>query len=447
MNLKKIVLLTCIINIAHLGISQEIKAEDVKAQDSVTNDINKKLNNINNRLNDIDNKLINSTGTTLAVKEPSQPQNHWYEKVSLRGYAQVRYNRLLETNDKLKCEQCDKSWGENGGVFIRRLRLILFGDVHDNVYIYIQPDIASAVSSTNQHFAQLRDGYFDLSLDSEKEFRIRFGQSKIPFGFENMQSSQNRLTLDRSDGINSAVSNERDLGAFFYWAPAEIRKRFSYLVSSGLKGSGDYGVFGIGLYNGQGANKPEANNKQHIVARLTYPFEFKNKQILEPGIQAYSGKYVLPSDLRSSNLKNPKGFDFEFIDERVAATLVLYPQPFGFQIEYNVGRGPEFNKQTDSVEVKKLKGGYALINYMIKAEEQRIIPFIRTHAYKGGKKHELDARSYTVNEHEFGVEWQPNKSFEIVAMYTISERRFEDYVNQDNEQKGKLLRLQFQFNY
>jgi hypothetical protein len=54
-----------------------------------------------------------------------------------------------------------------------------------------------------------------LSFDTKKEFRVRVGQSKVPF-FENLQSSQNRLTLDRNDALNSAVANERDL-AFFYW--------------------------------------------------------------------------------------------------------------------------------------------------------------------------------------------------------------------------------------
>jgi hypothetical protein len=67
--------------------------------------------------------------------------------------------------------------------------------------------------------------------------------------------------------------------------------------------------------------------------------------------------------------------------------------------------------------------------------------------YDGGKKHELDARSYNVNELEIGFEWQPIKNFEFVAMYTMSERRFEDAVLKDNKQKGNLLRLQAQFNF
>jgi hypothetical protein len=59
----------------------------------------------------------------------------------------------------------------------------------------------------------------------------------------------------------------------------------------------------------------------------------------------------------------------------------------------------------------------------------------------------LDARSYSVNELEIGVEWQPIKNFEFVAMYTISKRRFEDAVNPVNLQEGSLLRLQLQANF
>jgi hypothetical protein len=38
----------------------------------------------------------------------------WYERLSLRGYTQVRYNRLLETNPDLTCAQCDRSIGRDG---------------------------------------------------------------------------------------------------------------------------------------------------------------------------------------------------------------------------------------------------------------------------------------------------------------------------------------------
>ncbi len=382
------------------------------------------------------------TKDTLVLK-PKTSTEKWYDKISLRGYAQLRYNGLLESNPDLKCEQCDRSWGDGGDFFLRRIRLIFFGQISKQVYIYIQPDFASS-AGTSSNFGQIRDAYVDVGLDSDNEFRFRFGQSKIPYGFENMQSSQNRISLDRNDAINSAAANERDLGLFFYWAPKEIRQRFSDLIKLGLKGSGDYGVFGFGAYNGQTANRADLNNKQHLIARLSYPFLF-GKQFIEPGIQAYTGKYVMATDQLSSGVKT--NANRNYLDQRIAATLVVYPQPFGLQAEYNIGKGPEFNKQTDSVEVKSLNGGYVMLNYMAKINKHLLYPFIKAQYYDGGKKHERDARSYLVKELEVGAEWEPNKFLELVVNYTFSSRRFEDFALQDNLQRGSLLRIQAQVNF
>ena len=425
MNYLRNILLTFTLcsGLSILGYSQEIKSE-IPATAEVKKD---------------------SVPAQVPVKEKEvvkEAPKKWYEQMSIRGYAQFRYNRFLETNDSLKNEQGDKSWG-SGGIFIRRMRVIISGNVHDRVYIYIQPDFASSPVSGTNNFVQLRDAYFDLSLDKKKEFRFRIGQSKIPFGFENLQSSQNRLPLDRHDAMNSAVSNERDLGVFFYWAPAKTRALFASLVNDGLKGSGDYGVLGLGAFTGQTANKTDANQDPHVVARLSYPLEIGN-QIIEAGVQGYTGKYVVES--RSTGVKGENKY-WSYTDQRAAASFVLYPKPFGIQAEYNVGIGPEFNPMNDSIQTQELKGGYVTASWMIKIKKQLVIPFGRWHYYDGGKKHELDARSYTVNEYEFGIEWQPIKNFEFVAMYTISERRFEDYKLQFNRQKGSLLRLQAQFNF
>lgn len=365
----------------------------------------------------------------------------WFESFSIRGYAQVRYNRLFETNPDLKCEQCDRSWGDNNGIGIRRTRIIFSGQINKRVYFYIQPDFASSAGTTN-FVAQLRDMYFDLGFDKHNTFRLRVGQSKVPYGFENMQSSQNRLPLDRNDALNSALSNERDLGAFLYWAPKETRTLYANLVREGLKGSGDYGVVAFGVFNGQTANQPERNNNLHVVARVSYPIKIKN-QIIEPGIQAYSGKFVV-SNL-SSKVKT--ALNAEYLDKRQAASFILYPKPFGIQAEYNEGVGPQYNPITDSIETKKLKGGYVTLSYLQKVGTQTFIPFVRGQYYEGGKKHELDARSYRVREYEIGLEWQPNRNFELVAMYTISERRFEDKAKPSNFQSGNLLRLQLQMNF
>ncbi|MBX3132515.1 MAG: porin [Gemmatimonadaceae bacterium] len=364
----------------------------------------------------------------------------WYERLAWRGYAQIRYNRLFETNPDLNCAQCDRSIGNNGGFFVRRGRLILFGNVHPRVYIYVQPDYGSDAAG-NLHYFQLRDAYFDLYLDESRAHRLRFGQSKVPFGFENLQSSQNRIPLDRHDGMNSAVANERDLGVIYYWSPPQAAERFRSLLSRGLKGSGDYGVFGFGLYNGQTANRPEANNSSHAVARLTYPWRLKSGQFVETSVQGYTGRVVPPA--RTAGVTGPR----EFVDERAAATLVVYPQPLGIVAEYGFGRGPEFDPGANAITSQRLEGGFVQLMYRAQRGEQVFIPFLRLHRYDGGKKVEQDARSYDVHEFEAGVEWSPIPNFELAVQYTTSNRRFEDAATVGNRQKGQFLRIQAQFNY
>lgn len=374
--------------------------------------------------------------------EHPPPRKPWYERLSLRGYAQVRYNRLLETNPQLTCQQCDRSIGENGGFFIRRARLVLSGDVNDRMSIYIQPDFASDAAGA-LHYAQLRDAYFDLYLDAEKTLRVRVGQSKVPWGWENLQSSSMRLALDRNDALNSAIPNERDLGVFLYLNTPETRKRFRILTDSGLKGSGDYGMVGVGVYNGQTANRPEANNGGHSVARVAYPFRFASGQFLELGVQGYTGTFTIPPAQRTAGVTGPPSFD----DRRFAATMVYYPQPVGLQAEWNTGTGPEIDPATRVIDERRLEGGYVQTMLRAHVGRQPLIPFVRAQYYRGGKKLETDARSYRVREYEIGAEWLPLAALELTAQYTISDRRFEDAATPDNRQKGQFLRLQAQFNY
>lgn len=376
-----------------------------------------------------------STKTTVIPKQ-------WYEKISIKGYVQVRYNGL-ETNDNLTCEQCDKSIGGIDDFFVRRARVVFSGQVSKQVYFYIQPDFASSAGSTS-NLTQLRDAYMDLGIDPENIFRFRVGISKVPYSFDVMQSSQNRLALDRSDPLNSGVPNERDLGIFFYWTPKKVQEQMKYIAKNHLKGTGNYGMFGIGVYNGQSLNKPELNDNKHVAARFSYPIQVGN-QLIEAGIQGYAGEYVIEKSNINSTTKIVN--DFTYKDQRAAASFILYPQPFGIQAEYNIGRGPEFNKLTDSIEVKNLHGGYITLSYYKKIKNHTFIPFVRLQYYNGGKKHETDARSYEVKELEAGIEWQPVRNFELTVAYTSSDRTYEDYALPQNHQKGSLLRLQAQVNF
>jgi hypothetical protein len=371
---------------------------------------------------------------------------------------------LLETNEELLNDQGDKSIGGTNGFFIRRARLILQGDITDHVSIYLQPDVASTTGS-QIHTTILRDWYADVFVDKEKQLRFRVGQSKVPYGFENMQSSSNRAPFDRSDALNSAVKDERDLGLFIYWETPEMRKRFKELVDSGLKGSGDYGNLAVGVYNGQTANRLELNGMPHVVARAAAPFQF-GSQIVEVGAGGYYGKYVVATTEDEVSVDEKAGED-GFTDARVYGQLVWYPKPIGFQVEYNYGRGPEYVARDavctpeqatadpagcairGSVREGDVHGGYA----MLLAKFGDFVPYVRGILYDGGRKFETNAPRYKTRELEFGLEYQVVDALEVTAAYTIAERTYPKYREQDDgrylytQESGQFLRLQVQVNY
>ena len=364
----------------------------------------------------------------------------WYEKISIRGYTQMRYNYV--TDDRQLVDVNDSSVGNNKGFLLRRARIVISGDVNEWVSLYLQTDFGASPpgttnTSNNQNFAQIRDLYADVFLSSAKEWRIRAGISKVPFGFENLQSSQQRLALDRTDAINTAAPNERDTGFFLYYTPTETKKVFRSLIDKGLKGSGDYGILGIGVYNGQSLNVSETNDNKHVVLHATYPFELPYGQIVQVGVDAYRGIVTVPV---ANGVAIPDGGNIR--DERIGTHFILYPQPFGIQAEWNWGRGPELNAARTRVEEGSLQGGYVQAMY----KWDNIMPYIRWQQYYGGKKNRINSPFNVVRETEVGVEYQINKALELTVAYAWMKRtdpQTAPYAIHD----GQVVRFQLQWNY
>jgi phosphate-selective porin len=339
-------------------------------------------------------------------------------------------------------------------IIIRRARVIISGSAGDRLDYYIQPDFASSASTTN-NVAQLRDYYGDLNITKDKVHRVRVGQSKVPYGFENLQSSQNRLALDRADAFNSAVRDERDLGAFYYYTPDNIQKLMKEIQDAGLKHSGNYGMFALGAYNGQGANQQDQNSNYHTVARFSYPWKTESGQIYEAGIQGYTGKYVRSqsaykrladqtnSTSSASNSVTPENgcAAAGCKDERVGISFMMYPMPFGLQGEWNWGKTPGLdisqgaNTSSDingsaaggtvskgRIMNKNLNGGYIQTMYKIDHvkigdTDSTVIPFVRWQYFDGYSKAEANAPQNKINDWELGAEWQIAPEVELVAYY------------------------------
>ena len=395
--------------------------------------------------------------------EEKKESKKWYERLSIRGYAQFRLNEVMSQQGAPAQHVGDRSIGVNQNFLIRRARVIISGDVSDHLYVYLQPDFASSVSGSAAdvtYFTQIRDWYGDVYFDTEKVYRLRIGQSKVPYGWENMQSSSNRIPLDRNDGMNSAVRNERDLGMFFYWTPEYAQDLFKYVLDEGLKGSGNYGVLGLGVYNGQGGSFNEQNENLHVVGRVTVPHQLAGGQIVEISVQAYTGNYAVLSSIidppGAPVPQRPAGTletgERNLLDERVGGTFIWYPQPIGFQVEWNWGDGPALNDAQTEVIVRPLNGGYAMILYKHETDcWGTFFPFVRYQHFHGGYKPERNAPYSVVDEWEVGAEWQISPQMEFTMHYTHTDRT--NTVAQPAPQlsyqqfEGDILRMQFQINY
>ncbi|MBB3228863.1 phosphate-selective porin [Luteibacter sp. Sphag1AF] len=393
------------------------------------------------------------TAAPLVASGPAPVKStKWYDRIGLRGYLQMRYNQGVGGDHGDLRSPGDRFIGKDQGFGIRRARLVISGDVSDNVSIYIQPDFGSTpTGSTTTNFAQLRDAYADIYFNKEKTWRLRAGQSKVPYGWEDLQSSQNRLALDRADALNSAVRDERDLGLFFYYSPTVARERFAYLQKSGLKGSGDYGVFGVGVYNGQGANRPDRNDQLHTVLHFTYPFKMSNGQYLEVGADAYSGRYKVTtgtalSATGSTFTPRVDAPEAGSEDRRVAAHVIYYPQPFGFQAEWTVGRGPQLDVARRTIRTMSLRGGYAQVMYKVDGNYGSLMPYAKWQTYRGAAKFDTNAPRMLVDELEVGVEWQPLTELEIALSYA-NMRRTDVTAAPYKRVDGDLVRLQLQVNF
>jgi hypothetical protein len=399
--------------------------------------------------------------------DPLKKASKWYDKMSIRGYTQIRFDRTLDTEPGSAEANVFGDRGINGraeNFIIRRLRFIFSGELNDHVYFYIQPDFGSTVQGVtgSTFFGQMRDAYTDIYVDKEQVHRFRIGLSKVPYGWENLQSSMNRIPLDRTDAMNTAVApNERDVGIIYYYTPEDKQKLLKALVDSGLKGSGNYGIFGLGFYNGQGGAVPELNLNLHTVARFTWPvqLDWSNGQVVEASIQGYRGDYVVtgaqirPLGKGAAITPTGTGGSSGILEQRAALSFIFFPQPIGFQAEWQVGEGPGLNDAQTAVIRRPISGGYVMSMYRYDSHGLGIfMPYVRYQQFTGGYRNVANAPYGHQRQVDIGLEWQLFKEFEIVTEYSIvntpnftassaaNTQSFRDF-------EGSIFRVQFQFNY
>ena len=189
-------------------------------------------------------------GATLGA----QAQSEWFKNVKFSGYGMVQY------------QASDKDGAENNGFNLRLVRMALEGRAHEDFYWKVQMQINGNTYDPDKSSTDIR--LVDLFGEWQKYefFKVKAGQFKRPFTFENpmhpitqgfMSYSQNVSKLAGfSDRCGGNASNGRDIGVQIqgdFLKNAEGRNLLHYQV---------------GVFNGEGINQKDKDNRKDIIGGM-----------------------------------------------------------------------------------------------------------------------------------------------------------------------------------
>jgi len=379
----------------------------------------------------------------------------WYERINVNGYMQLRYT--TKSNSKLDIPLGEStSTNHPQDFFFRRIRMVFQGQMSERIAFFFQA--AHEGNGFRLQELELVDARGDYYLTKDKVHRLTFGLHRIPNAFDTYRSSSQRQEFDRAESIQSGAPGERDLGIAYYWSPKIAQRRFTQLATY-HNGPGDYGVFGIMVYNGQGRSQTEANHDKHLGAKLAYPFELPNGRLIETGIFGFLGEYVVQTSgsatvgtgaTNVSRCRIPlRSGGCPVSENRGSVYLWTPPQPWGLLAEYTIGRGPERNDQ-GFIEESSLHGGYAQLYYTWRYSDIGMLtPYVRYGYYRGGIKN-LAAAKADNSQWNVGLVWEPDTHLRLMAEYSIHDRLNFSEMRAGLPQEeiyGQMLRFQVQWFY
>ena len=164
------------------------------------------------------------------------------QKISVGGY--------LQLNGELGDAPDARFNGIFNRFYVRRARLTVKGTFAENIDFNFQTELGNnAIANNAASRAQLTDAF--VTWNKYDEANLNFGQFKIPFGYEQLQSDTKIATIERSLP-NDQLTLGRQIGLDLAGTAAD--KRINYAV---------------GVFNGNGANNGGNDNDQFLsVARV-----------------------------------------------------------------------------------------------------------------------------------------------------------------------------------
>jgi phosphate-selective porin len=221
------------------------------------------------------------------------------------GFGKIKLNGLMQF-----WYQNDNAGTPKDTFRIRRAEIKLGGEIESGIVSWAVMIDPAQIREDTDRKSPLQD--FIITLTPYKFCSIDFGQYKVPFGMEGLESSAKLDVIERS-----ALATE------FKWTDYR---------DIGFTIRGDFKVGNIkihpavGIFNGEGGNKLDVNSSKDFVGRLIV----KPTEMIHLGIAHYNGK---SDKTKLDNIRT--GIEIKFENE-----------PFTVYGEYAIGKSNEKNKQT-----------------------------------------------------------------------------------------------------
>lgn len=310
--------------------------------------------------------------------------------LSISGWMNIQYDyeRQLQ-NDGLTLDEINT-------FNVRRARLDFKGNISKNLEFRVQADVAGT--------PKLVDGFVKIKL--QKYFNIQVGQFKIPFTFENPQSPLTLEGVEYAQVISklsgysdmsgvTTYSGGRDVGVMIYgnfFSFEHDGKEIPILT------------YKLGVFNGNGMNKKDANTSKDIAASIEVCPKVKGLML---AASYYDGNYLLNANPVYEKNANRDRLTFGGKYENGRLTV---------RSEYITGK-TDMAKE-GSVYTLDSDGFYVAGGYWFNMKSQRIRPVARYDFLR----QDIDNPETNSTYYMAGIDWWPYNNLRLLVNYTVKDK-------------------------
>ena len=333
--------------------------------------------------------------TTSPVTTPSPKTFALSTALDMRlsGYVQFRYTYFTEENRYSTFD-------------IRRARLSLQGNILDPKIGYkLQVDFAGNPKILDATAAYTAHPYFKITI----------GEFKIPFSNENLTSSAQLISINRSQVVEALVARSRDV------IGQQNGRDIGAQVSGVVKGNKEFALidYSFGIFNGAGINTLADNNQAK---------DFSGRVVLQPikgltfGSSYYNGTGTWGViDTSGVSIIANRNRD------RIGGEVSFVRPRYALSGEYIRGEDDTTQKEGFFVQLS----GYAI--------QDRLQLLVKYDWYDPN----ADIPENALTHYIFGINYYLNKNARIQAHYQAAQEEGGDETKLDNDIVAIMAQLQF----